>query len=210
MFTTALGLSGRVGSQSLKGTLHAGFRRPESMRLQLTAPFTTIFVLAANDRGATLLFNRERRVVRDAHADEILAALIGIKLTPDDLQAIVTGCVVPEPRATGGRQHGNGWASIDLDGGATLYLQRAREVWRLRAARRGDWLIEYPEWRADSPFPSQVWISTPNPVPIDLHASIDDVETNVDLTDADFTVPVRDEAPMTLDELKESGPLRSQ
>ena len=143
--TAALGLSGSAGDLSLRGTVEAGFRRPDSMRLTMRVSFSTIFVLVANDRGATLLYNRERRVVRGARADELLGALIGIKLTPADLQAIATGCVVPEPRATGGRLHGSSWASIDLEGGATLYLQRARDVWRLRAARRGDWLIEYPQ-----------------------------------------------------------------
>jgi hypothetical protein len=208
--TAALGLSGSAGDLSLRGTVEAGFRRPESMRLTMRVSFSTIFVLVANDRGATLLYTRERRVVRGARADELLAALIGIKLTPADLQAIATGCVVPEPHATGGRLHGSSWASIDLEGGATLYLQHARNVWRLRAARRGDWLIEYPEWRAGAAFPSAVWISAPNPVPIDLRASIGDVEINADLPDAAFSVPIGDEAPMTLDELRESGPLRSK
>lgn len=180
------------------------------MQLRMTAAFTTVFVLVANDGGATLLLNRDRRVVRDARADEILDALVGIKVTPADLQAMITGCVVPEPRATGGRQHGSGWVSIDLDGGATLYLQRARDVWRVRAARQGDWVIEYPAWQAGSRFPPQMWISTSGSVPVDLRAAIDDVEINVKLTDADFTVPIRDEAPMTLEELRESGPLRSR
>jgi outer membrane biogenesis lipoprotein LolB len=208
--TAVLRLSARAGSESFRGTVLSKFRRPDSMQLRMNAAFTTIFVLVANDRGATLLLNRDRRVVRDARAEEILDALIGIKLTPDDLQALITGCVVPEPRATGGRQHGSGWISIELDGGTTLYLQRARDVWRLRAARRGDWVIEYPAWQAGSRFPPQLWISTSGPVPVDLRAAIDDVETDVDVMDADFTVPIRDEAPMTLEELRESGLLRSK
>ena len=65
---------------------------------------------------------------------------------PDPRQARLAE---PEPRATGGRQHGSGWVSIDLDGGATLYLQRARDVWRVRAARQGDWVIEYPAWQVE-------------------------------------------------------------
>jgi hypothetical protein len=43
-----------------------------------------------------------------------------------DLQAILTGCVVPAPQATDGAATCNGWASIDLSGGATLYVQRLR------------------------------------------------------------------------------------
>jgi hypothetical protein len=36
------------------------------------------------------------------------------------------------------------------------------------------------------------------------------IETNADLSDAAFTVTLRDEAPLTLRELTDAGPLRGQ
>jgi hypothetical protein len=39
---------------------------------------------------------------------------------------------------------------------------------------------------------------------VDVRAAVSQVETNVDVDPAAFTVPVRDEKPMTLDELRAS------
>lgn len=211
-FTAELRLSGRAGSQPLKGTIHAGFKRPRSMRLEMVTGLggAPIFILTAGGDGAALLIPREQRVVRGATPEEILGALTGVSLAPDDLLAILTGCVVPEPRPTAGRLHGNGWVSIEMSGGAVLYLQPDQRAWRVRAARRGAWRIEYPEWSSGSAFPSRVRLSTAMPIAVDLTAIVSQVETNVDLEDAVFTVRVRDEKPMTLDELKANGPLREK
>ena len=169
------------------------------------------FVLTANAAGAALLLTQEERVVRDRSADQILGALTGVTMSPDDLQAVLTGCVVPSPRPVAGRLHAGGWASIDLDGGATLYLRRSGDSWRLRAARRGDWLVEYPEWSPASPFPARVWLQSAAPVAVDLIASMSQVETNTDLDEAAFAVVIPQNArPLTLEELRESGPLRER
>ena len=209
-FTAELRLKGRAGSQPLKGTIHAGFKRPGSMRLEVVSGFgPPIFVLTASGDGATLLYPSEQRVVRDATPEEILGALTGVSLAPADLLAILTGCVVPEPRPTAGRLHGNGWASIEMSGGVVIYLQPDQRAWRVRAARRGAWRVEYPEWPSGSAFPSRVRLSSAMPIAVDLSAIVSQVETNVDLEDSAFTVRVRDETPMTLDELKANGPLRN-
>ena len=209
--TGELVLSGRAGSQPLRGTLHAGFKRPASMRLELVSGFGEPFFTLVSAAGhATLLIPREKRVVKDAPPEEILAALTGAKLAPDDLLAILTGCVVPEPHATGGRLHRNGWASIELGGAATVYLQRAGSAWRVRAATRGEWRIEYPEWPEGAAFPTRVRLLSSSPIEMDFKARISQIETNVDLPDSAFTVTVRDEVPLTLEELTNGGPLREQ
>src|SRR5512138_3465167 len=75
--TAELGLSGRAGSDRLRGRVHAGFARPDSMRLEGVAPFgPPAFILAARDRTATLLLPRESSVLRDQQADAILGALV--------------------------------------------------------------------------------------------------------------------------------------
>src|SRR4051812_26727181 len=138
--TAELALAGRAGSQRLRGRVVSGFERPASMRLEGVAPFgQPVFVLVARGGEATLLLPRDEHVVRGARPEEILGALTGVALAPADLQAVLTGCVMPAPKATAGRVHRNGWASIDLDGGAAVYLQRDASGWRVRAARRGDW-----------------------------------------------------------------------
>ena len=82
-----------------------------------------------------LLLPRDERVVRGESAEAILGALTGVTLGPADLQALLTGCILPESKPVGGRLHANGWASIDLAGGATMYLRRMG-AWQI-TARRG-------------------------------------------------------------------------
>jgi hypothetical protein len=131
-----------------------------------------------------------------------------VSLAPADLLAILTGCVVPSPRAAAGRVHGNGVASLELDGGATLYLRRPATVWQPVGARRDGWLIEYPVIAGQ--FPGAVRLrSEGSAVPVDVTATLSQMETNTDLSAATFAVDVPDDAaPMTLDELREAGPLR--
>jgi hypothetical protein len=208
--TAELGLSGHAGRQRLRGRALAGFARPDAMRLEGVAPFgAPAFILASRGRTAILLLPRDDRVLRGAQAEEILGALAGIALAPADLHAILTGCVVPAPEPLEGRLHGDSWASIPLQGGAVVYLQRVGGMWQIRAARRGSWEIEYERWTGG--FPRLVRFrsaGSPN-VTVDLTADINQLETNVTLDPAAFTVDVPAGAsPITLDELRESGPLR--
>ena len=209
--TLELGLGGRAGRQRLRGRVVAGFERPASMRLEAVAPFgPPVFILAARGEMATLLLQRDNRVLRGADAGDILGALTGVALAPADVQAILTGCVTPQPRATGGLMHRNGLASIDLDGGATIYLQREGTTWRPRAARRAGWLIEYPEWQGA--FPRAVRLQSDNPsVDVDLTVGLSQLEANVDLDPAAFSVKVPPGVQdITLDELRNAGPLRGE
>ena len=209
--TVEIGLAGRAGRQRLRGRVVAGFERPASMRLEGVAPFgQPVFILAARGDTATLLLRRDTRVLTGARADEILGALTGMTLAPADVQAILTGCVLPQPRATGGRVHRNGWASIDLSGDAIIYFQREEESWQPRAARRAGWQIEYPAWQGD--FPRTVRLRSDDPgVDVDLTATLSQIEANVDLDQAAFAVAVPPGASaITLNELRAAGPLRGQ
>jgi hypothetical protein len=181
------------------------------MRLEILAgPGAPAFVLAASGTRAALLIPRERRVVRDAPPEEILGALTGVTLGPADLLAILTGCVLPDPTSTGGRLHRNGWASIELSGGATVYLEKAGPGWRVRGATRGPWRIEYPEWAAGAPYPARVRLSASTPIAIDLKVAVSQIDTGKDLSDGVFDLPDGGERPLTLDELREMGPLGGQ
>ena len=209
--TAELGLAGRAGGRSLRGRAIAGFERPASMRLEGVAPFgPPAFILAARGGTATLLLPRDNRVLRNERADAILGALTGVALAPADLQAVLTGCVVAQPEATGGRLHQNGWASIDLEGGATLFLAMADGAWRPVAARRPGWQVEYPSWRAS--FPQTVRLrSVGPPIDVDLTATVAQLDTNVPLDAAAFAVNVPSSTvELTLDELRDAGPLRAQ
>jgi hypothetical protein len=208
--TAELGLSGRAGGRRIRGRAIVGFARPDSLRLEGVAPFgPPAFILAARRATATLLLPRDNRVVRNAPPEDILDALTGVRLSPADLQAVLTGCVAPAATPVAGRLHQNGWASIDLEGGTALYLQREGSEWRVRAGRRREWQIEYPTWQGA--FPGAVRLtSLTGSVDVDLTAAISQLETNVQLDDTAFTVDVPSGAiELSLAELRDAGPLRN-
>lgn len=208
--TAELALSGRAGADRLRGHVLAGFARPSSMRLEGVAPFgAPAFILVADGSGATLLLPRDHHVVRGASAEPILDALTGVALSPADLAAILTGCVEPSPAATGGRLHADGWASIDLEGGATLYLRRGSDGWRIRAARRDRWRIDYTAWQGT--FPSEVRLQSTAAPAVDLTAALSQVDANVDLEASAFTLSVpADATPLSIDALRRAGPLQGR
>lgn len=204
-----LGLSGHAGDQKVRGRALAGFEVPDAMRLEGLAPFgPPAFILASRGGRATLLLPRDERVVRDARPDEILGALTGVALAPADLQAILSGCVVPSPTPIGGAQYGSKWRSVDLQGGATIYLQEQNGRWQVRAARRAGWQVEYPAWQGA--FPRRVRLVSADAPDVDVRADISQLETNVDLPPTAFEVDVpREATPIGLDELtgaRASGP----
>jgi hypothetical protein len=206
-----LSLRGRVSGERLSGTVHAGFERPSSMRLEGIPPFgQPVFLLAAQGGDAVLSLPRDDRVLRNQPPQAMLEALVGVDLAPADLLAILTGCVVPGSMPTGGRLHANGWASIDLQGGAKLYLRRATSQWELRAAQRDGWQLEYT--MGQTQFPASVRLTSESQkVPVDLTTGLSELEANVDLDPATFRIEVPPDAtPLTLDELRESGPLRAK
>jgi hypothetical protein len=205
-----LRLSGRAGEQRLVGRVHAGFDRPASMRLEGVPPFGgPIFLMGTRGASATLHLPRLERVVRGA-PDAILGALTGVSLAPADLLAILTGCVTPSPQAAAGRVHGNGIASLDLGGGATLYLRRTAGVWLPVAARRDGWTIEYPAMQGTFPGVVRLRSSGAGPA-VNVTATLSQIETNTDLDANVFDIDVpAGTMPMTLDELRETGPLRGE
>jgi len=205
--TAELGLRGRVRGQRLRGRLIAGFERPDSMRLEAVAPFgPPAFILASRGETAVLLLPRDDRVVSGEPAEAVLGALTGVALAPADLQALLTGCVVPSPQAIGGRLHANGWASIDLEGGSTMYLRQVGE-WQVRAARRDGWQVEYLAWQGA--FPQSIRLrSEAGAVDVDMTATLSQIGANVDIDPAAFTIVVPSSAtPLTLEELRDAGPL---
>ena len=206
--TAELALSGHAGQTRLRGRVVAGFERPASMRLEGLAPLgSPAFILVARGGETTLLIPREERVVRGASPEDVLGALTGVALAPADLLAVLTGCVVPTPTPRGGRLHANGWASIDLDGGAMLYLARINGSWQPQAARRQGWDVQYSMWQGD--YPRGVVLRSMSGLEVELSASVSQLEVNVPLEAPAFevTVPPGTQA-LTLDELRQAGPLR--
>lgn len=200
-----LGLSGRAGDTRLRGRINAGIAAPASIRLEGVAPVLgrPIFVLAGRDDTATLLLSRENRVVEDAPPEAIVEALTGVALTPAELLAAVAGCGLGAASPANGRAFGAEWAAVDAGGGVT-YLRRVNARWQVGGASRDGVSIVYGEF--ENGLPSAIHIRTGTVADITLRVS--QLEINSPIADEAFEVAVPDDAlPLTLEELRRSGPL---
>jgi outer membrane lipoprotein-sorting protein len=211
--TAALALSGRAGRQRLRGRVHAGFERPDAVRLEGVAPFgPPVFILAARGSESTLLLPRDDRVLRDAPPASIIAALAGVDVSPGDLRSLLAGCPGATTEVTEAKSFGPDWVSLTLSDGSTAWLRRTASGWRLVAGTRGPLSYEMTEYAGRTP--GRVRLRTdPHAAPaspiVDLTVRPSQVETNVSLPGDAFTVDVPPQAVgITLDELRESGPLR--
>jgi hypothetical protein len=207
-----LGLSGRIGRQQVRGRVLAGLI-PGALRLEgVSAIGGPVFILAADGSRGTLLLLRDRRVVRDAPPAEILNALVGISLGPDDLRATLSGCVKASPEASGARQYGPDWMVVDLASGGSIYLQRQDGAWRVVAGRYSGLEIEYSRFGKALNLPSQILIrSSPAPADrgVNLAVELNQVEVNGELPREQLVaVSIRPGlSPISLQELRDTGPL---
>ena len=87
-----------------------------------------------------------------------------------------------------------------------MYLQ-GMGPWRIRAARRNGWNVDYPVWRGT--FPQTIRLQSQDErANVDMTATLSQIEVNVDVDPAAFTVDVPpNTSPLTLEELRAAGPL---
>jgi hypothetical protein len=205
-----LAISGRAGSEKLRGRVLAGIATPGRLRLEAVAPFgPPVFILAASGTSATLLLPRDNRVLTGEPASAVLGALVGLELGPDDLLAILTGCVVVSPEPSAGRRYPGGWARVDLAGGAVAYLAQEGERWRIRAGVRTGLAIEYEPAAAGGPSRVRLQVSASDATPAsDVRLSLSQVDVNPQLGPEVFTVKVpRDATSITLADVRSAGPI---
>jgi hypothetical protein len=200
-----LGLSGRAAGNRFRASIDAGFEAPAKVRLELPAPGKPIFTFVASGDRATLVLPRDGRVLRDAPPAATLEALAGIALGPDDLRSIVSGCGFGAGQPTGGRAFERNWASVDVSD-TRNHLRQIDGAWRLVAASRGPVEVRYADFTGGVPM--TVRVRVPGERPTDLTVRLSQVDTNETLGPEVFQVDIPSNAsPMTLDELRQAGPL---
>jgi hypothetical protein len=207
--TAELGLSGKAGSTKLRGHLQAGFARPAHLRLEAVAPFgAPFFVVAGTGDHTTLWLPRDARVLRDTSAADIVEALAGFSATPDDLAAWLEGCPAAAFDAATGQSFGVDWAEIG--GAARTAWFRKTDRWRLVQTEQDGLSVEFADHAGVQPGRIRIRrAAAADRGALDVGVSISQVETNVTLGGQAFAVDVpADATPMTLDELRRSGPLR--
>jgi hypothetical protein len=212
-----LALSGHAGRQKLRGRVLAGFI-PGAFRLEAVSPFgSPAFILVADGSRGTLLLSRDRRVLDGAPPADILEALVGVALAPDDLRALLSGCVTPSAEPTGARAYGADWMAVALNnpsgpgGGGTVYLRRETTGgWRIAAGSFSGLDVEYGSLAAG--VPAQVQIrsaATAARGDVSLTVGVNQVEVNGNRSRQELvalTIPTG-MSPISLEELRESGPL---
>jgi hypothetical protein len=205
-----LGLSGRAGPQRLRGRLIAGLAAPASVRLEGVAPFgPPVFILAASPGRSILLLPRDDRVLEGAEPAAILQALAGVWLGPDELRAVLAGCPPGSATVAHGTRHGDLWTVLRLTDGAQAYVRRVGTAWQAWATVSHAMTIEYAEFADGRPTLVRLVSQHQGPAAFDLRVRLSQVELNTEVPAAAFEVNVPPEArPLTLDELREAGPMR--
>jgi hypothetical protein len=202
-----LEIAGRAGGVRLRGRLHAGFLRPDAVRLEGIAPFgPPLFVVVAAGPQATLWLPRERQVVTAPPAS-LVEALIGLALDATDLLALVAGCAVATPIPEHAVRYPDGGAAVVLRDGTRLYLQLDGRGPRIVGAIRGPLAIEYRDLGAPVPQRLRLVRRGPGASAVDLTVRISQVEVDPPLGPEVFTIEVPPDArAVTVDELRRAGP----
>jgi hypothetical protein len=204
-------VSGSAGGRRLRARLHLGLQAPASARLEAIAPFgQPLFIFVARDNQATLLLPRDNRVLENGRPDAVLEALTGVPLDAAELRAALTGCSVG-PDVSRAVQLADVWRVVP-DGTSLLYLRRDPPApWRLVATVHRP--SASPEWRAQySDFqdglPRTVRFVSSDPDRFNLRLASSQVDLNMPLAAEAFEVRGSESAdPISLDELRRSGPL---
>lgn len=210
--TAEVAVSGSVGGRRTRGRLHVGLATPASARLEAVAPFgQPLFILVSRGGDATLLLTRENRVLPHGRPDAVLEAVTGVPLDAADLRTVLTGCAAV-PDAIAGRQLGDLWRVVS-HGERLLYVRRdsSQAAWQLVAVVMRESV--HPEWRAEyrdfrDGLPRSIRLTSRESERFDLRLSLSQVDVNVPLGPEVFEVRVPPTAAeITLDELRDSGPL---
>ena len=206
--TASIALSGKAGTTKLRGRIDGGFEAPARARLEGIAPFgKPVFILVADGNRGTLVLPREDRVLRDAPPDQIVEALAGVRLSPDMLRTVVSGCGLTVAAPSGGRVFANGLTAMSVDEG-TVYLRKTAAAWEVAAATSGPVTVMYSDYVSGRPSTVRLRAESQGRTSADLTLRLSDVEVNVTIDPRTFEVELPARAvPLTLEELRRAGPL---
>ena len=166
-----------------------------------------IFVLAGTADRAQLWWRPENRVVTAPTAD-IVDALVQIKITPQRLLAIMSGCIATSFTPTTLLRIGPQVRADTPD--SRLYLGRRDGRWRIVAGEGGGLIVDYPgAFRGDWPAEWRAARADATHTPLILDAVVEDAafdDPAVGRDPAAFQLQDTPGAvPMSLDDLRAAG-----
>jgi hypothetical protein len=197
-FQAAMRLSGR-GLPNLN--VQTGMTSSGRLLLRVGATAAPDIWLAGTADRATLLLRDGNRVVR-ARADEIVDALIGARLGPEQFLAMLSGCVARD-RSIATATSYDGTRRITTPD-ATLFLEPTNGAWRIIAGTFAKTRVDYRP--LTSPFPTRVRVRTTLSDGREIGFTLDVQESIPDepIEDKYFELEVPSGAdPMIVDELRQ-------
>lgn len=204
-FRGALRLSGRVAGQRVPG-LMVGLAIDGDRALAMEARIVDrpVFTLAGVADRATLWISDGNRVVT-ASVEDLLDALVGVRLSPARLRALLSGCAAVDRRFVSGERLGDLLKVLTPD--SAIYMVNAR-AWRVRAAEFDGFVVDYREMSGTMPRVMSLVSGSGRTPAVSLTLAIRDAERNPALAPALF-VPVEMDGAVaaSLEELRASGPL---
>jgi hypothetical protein len=210
--TSEVAVSGSVTGRRLRARLLVGLAAPDAARVEAFAASQPVFILAARNGEATLLLQRENRVLERGRPADILEAIAGVPLDAAALRRTLLGCP-PDTIATAsgaGREIGD-WRILDA-GSTQMYFRRNPQSgpWRLAAVLhrepgRPEWRAEYRDF--DAQLPRATHLVSRESGRFDLNLALSQVELNAPLPQTAFEVRIPPSAaPITIEELRRRGP----
>jgi outer membrane lipoprotein-sorting protein len=206
--TASMGMSGRAGGTKLRGRIDAGLEAPGRARLEGVPPFgKPVFVLVADAGKGTLVLTRDDRVLRDAPPDQIVEALVGVPLGPDDMRSILAGCGFADGAPASGVQlnaYSNEWVRLTF-AGSQGFLMKRRGAWRFVAATRGPVTVNYADNDSGRPGTVAIRARSEGRLTADIRLELSDVDVNTTLDPRAFDITPDLPAhpiPLTLEELR--------
>lgn len=208
-YVAEIRVNGWVGQTDTRiaPTLHGAVTRDDDIYLEYPLPGGPALQMAGRDGEATFLLPRDRRVLRD-RTRAIVSALTGLDWGARELLEILSGCVTSPTVPVAGERIGR-LLQIRLTPSTRVWMREVEGQWLVHAAGVEGWLVEYKTFVGR--WPSEIRVTAGGATPLDLRFTLSGVLVNVDLPDTTFVVSVPDHfAPMTLEELRSSGPLRDR
>jgi hypothetical protein len=198
-YRAQLRVSGRVNGARVPG-LTAGVAL-EGPRIALETRYggTRLFTIAGEASDAVLLLHREARFVRGPAAD-VVDALVGLRLEPARLLALLTGCITGSDVSRADRI---GALARLTASDAVIYLRQQAGAWRLRAAELDGLMVDFR--RVEDGWPRQMMIRRAADVSVTVE--VIEFEDNPPLVPGLFRATVPEPfVEMSLGDLRDNGP----
>jgi hypothetical protein len=205
--SATLVVGGKAGSSIPDLDVFTGATADGGIYLEARYSQSALFTFGGTAERATLVLQADNRFIID-RADRILDALASVAIGPDRWLALLSGCATTTPAMQSAERFGK--QVVVTTGGGRVVLESRDSRWRTVGAAFDHLTVRYDQWLPSAPA-HWVLASAPGVSPdVALDVRVRDPHINDPAIDpARFAPPLPAGATvMTLDELRESGPLQ--